>query len=544
MKKLSVIFLCLISWWGCTQREVVQTPSNEILTLVPQPASIVVMQERLPIDKGVHIIAPEEVSITTSLLKQFLSEIGVAETTSGVKIEFALTGDSTLHHEGYELTIDNDGVRLVAGTRAGLFYGMQTLMQMLESYSGELPYVKITDYPRFAWRGLHLDVARHMFPPEFVKKYIDLLAHHKMNRFHWHLTDDQGWRIEIRRYPKLLEVAAYRRETVVGHATTATRKNLKDFDGQRYGGYYTQDEIHEIVKYAKDRQVTIVPEIELPGHALAALSAYPNLGCTGGPYEAATTWGVFDDVFCAGKDETFVFLEGVLDEVMELFPGDYIHIGGDECPKTRWKKCPHCQKRIKAEGLNDEHELQSYFVQRIEKYLNKKGRQIIGWDEILEGGLAPNATVMSWRGEEGGIAAAKQNHDVIMTPGNWCYFDHYQDSVKENEPLASGGYTPVAEVYEYEPVPAQLSAGEAKHILGAQGNVWTEYIKTTEHVEYMVYPRACAMAEVVWSPKESRNFDNFRERLMTHLQRLNRRGVNFAGHILSYPENISTSGSK
>jgi hexosaminidase len=545
MNKLAVIGLAVIGLWSCAQPEVVYTPSDERLPLVPEPVSVAVMQERLRIDKGVQIVAPPAVATTTSFLKKFLTEIGISESKSGTRIQFVLTEDSTLHVEGYDLTIDKEGIRLAAGTRAGLFYGVQTLMQMLESHPVELPYVKITDYPRFAYRGLHLDVGRHMFPPDFIKKYIDLLAHHKMNRFHWHLTEDQGWRIEIKGYPKLQEIAAYRKETVVGRATTATRKNLKDtdFDGERYGGYYTQEEIRDIVKYAKDRHVTIVPEIELPGHALAALSAYPNLGCTGGPYEAATTWGIFDDVFCAGKEETFAFLEGVMDEVVELFPGEYIHIGGDEAPKTRWQKCPHCKKRIKDEGLNDAHELQSYFIQLMEKYLNSKGRQIIGWDEILEGGLAPNATVMSWRGEEGGIAAAKQNHDVIMTPGNWCYFDYYQDSVKQNEPLAGGGYIPVSKVYEYEPIPPQLSTEEAKHILGAQGNVWTEYMRTGDHVEYMVYPRACALAEVVWSPKESRNFDDFRERLGTHLQRLNRRGVNFAKHILTNPEKVSTSGS-
>jgi hexosaminidase len=297
-----------------------------------------------------------------------------------------------------------------------------------------------------------------------------------------------------------------------------------------YGGYYTQEEIKEVVRYAAERFVTVIPEIELPGHALAALSAYPALGCTGGPYEAGTKWGVFDDVFCAGKEETFQFLQGVMDEVIELFPGEYIHIGGDECPKTSWKKCAHCQKRMKTDGLHDEHELQSYFIQRLEKYLNSKGKQIIGWDEILEGGLAPNATVMSWRGEDGGIAAAKQQHNVIMTPGNWCYFDHYQDTSK-TEPLAIGGLTPVREVYAYEPLPAQLSADESKYILGAQANVWTEYILTPEHVEYMVYPRACALAEVVWSPKESRDYDDFLKRMQLHMKRLDAWGVNYAKHI-------------
>jgi hexosaminidase len=379
-----------------------------------------------------------------------------------------------------------------------------------------------------------------MFPVEFIKKYIDLLAHHKYNRFHWHLTEDQGWRIEIKKYPKLQEIGAFRKETVIGHASTATRGNAKDFDGKRYGGLYTQEEIKDVVKYAADRYVTIIPEIELPGHALAALSAYPNLGCTGGPYEAATTWGVFDDVFCAGKEDSFVFLQGVLDEVIELFPGKYVHIGGDECPKTKWEKCPHCKKRMKVENLKDTHELQSYFIQRIEKYLNSKGKQIIGWDEILEGGLAPNATVMSWRGEEGGIAAARQNHDVVMTPGNWCYFDHYQAG-PEGEPLAIGNMTTVEEVYSYEPVPPQLDSIQAKHILGAQANVWTEYIPTSDHVEYMVYPRACAMAEVLWSKPETKKYEDFKLRMKEHADRLTDWKVNFARHILKDDQNSGTS---
>lgn len=374
-----------------------------------------------------------------------------------------------------------------------------------------------------------------MFPVSFVKKYIDLLAYHKFNRFHWHLTEDQGWRIEIKKYPKLQEVAAYRKETLVGNYGSGK------YDGQRYGGFYTQEEVKDIVKYAADRYVTIIPEIEMPGHAVAALTAYPQLGCTGGPYEVRTTWGVADDVFCAGKEETFAFLQDVLDEVVPLFPGKYVHIGGDECPKTRWKKCPHCQKRIKTEKLKDEHALQSYFIQRIEKYLNGKGKQIIGWDEILEGGLAPNATVMSWRGEEGGIAAAQQGHDVIMTPGNWCYFDHYQDTSK-TEPLAIGGFTPVSQVYSYEPLPEQLSAEESKHVLGAQANLWTEYIATPEYAEFMAYPRACALAEVVWSPKENKSYDDFVKRMATHVTRLDQLKVNYAKHITKeFPKSDSTA---
>jgi hexosaminidase len=368
-----------------------------------------------------------------------------------------------------------------------------------------------------------------MFPPAFVKKYIDLLAMHKLNRFHWHLTEDQGWRIEIKKYPKLQEVGAFRKETAIGRAGTKQRAQAT-FDGQRYGGYYTQEEIKDIVQYAADRYVTVIPEIEMPGHALAALASYPNLGCTGGPYQTATAWGIYDDVYCAGKEETFTFLQEVLDEVLPLFPSEYIHIGGDECWKTKWEKCKFCQKRIKTEKLKDEHGLQSYFIQRMEKYLNSKGRKIIGWDEILEGGLAPNATVMSWRGEAGGIAAAKQNHDVIMSPEDWCYLDHAQDTAG-TEPVLERGYTPLVDVYTYEPVPSQLTSDEAKHVLGAQCNVWTEYMKTPELVEYMTYPRASALAEVVWSPKASRNYDDFIERMKAHTKRLDQLDVNYARHI-------------
>jgi len=356
------------------------------------------------------------------------------------------------------------------------------------------------------------------------------MSHYKLNTFHWHLTEDQGWRIEIKKYPKLQEIAAFRKETVIGHASTRTRKEPRRFDGTRHGGFYTQDEIKDVVAYAAQHHITVVPEIELPGHALAALAAYPELGCTGGPYEVATTWGIFDDVFCAGKESTFNFLQDVLDEVMPLFPGQYIHIGGDECFKSNWKKCPYCQKRIKTEKLKDENELQSYFIQRIEKYINAKGKRIIGWDEILEGGLAPNATVMSWRGEEGGIAAAQQNHDVIMTPSKWLYLDYRQDTAK-SEPLAVKVLVDVPTVYSYEPVPAQLKEEEAKYIIGVQANVWTEYMKTGDHVEYMVYPRAIALAEVAWSAKEKRNYNDFVKRLQANRILLDEWKVNYAKHV-------------
>jgi hexosaminidase len=521
VKSLCTLFLLLLVA-ACTTPDAKQNSVSA--SIVPKPVRQTAGDEVYKLDASVGLESGAEGTKAANSLTDFLKTKKI-EVSTGSQIKLAIVQNDSLGNEGYTLSVNKAGVSITAGDEAGLFYGVQSLIQLISADGKQIPYVEITDYPRFAYRGLHLDVGRHMFSTDFIKKYIDLMARHKFNRFHWHLTEDQGWRIEIKKYPKLQEIAAYRKETLVGHGG-----NPKNYDGVKYGGFYTQEEIKEIVQYAADRYVTVVPEIELPGHSLAALSAYPNLGCTGGPYEAATKWGVFDPVYCAGKEETFTFLQDVLDEVIKLFPGEYIHIGGDECPKTSWEKCPNCQKRIKTEGLQDEHELQSYFIQRVEKYVNGKGRKIIGWDEILEGGLAPNASVMSWRGEEGGIAAAKQNHTVVMTPGNWCYFDHYQDTSK-TEPLAIGGYTPVREVYSYEPVPPQLSEAESKFILGAQGNVWTEYMKTSDHVEYMVYPRACALAEVVWSPKESRDYDNFLQRMKTHVTLLEDWKVNYAKQI-------------
>lgn len=437
----------------------------------------------------------------------------------------------TDHLEGYSLSITPGAIIIRVAHEQGLFYAMQTLRQISRmdampdaadiNRAWRLPAVEITDAPQFPYRGLHLDVCRHIMPLDFVKKYIDLLAYYKMNRFHWHLTDDQGWRIEIKQYPKLQEIAAWRNETLIGHY----REYPDRYDGTRHGGYYTQDEIREVVAYAAERGVTIIPEIEMPGHAMAALSAYPELACTPGPFEAATTWGVFDDVFCP-TEETFTFLENVLDEVITLFPSPYIHIGGDECPKVRWKESSFCQQLIHDHDLKDEHGLQSYFIRRIETYLNARGKNIIGWDEILEGGLAPNATVMSWRGFSGGIEAAQSGHDVIMTPGSYCYFDHYQDD-PSIEPLAIGGLTRIEKVYAFNPVPDKLSAEEAKHIIGAQANLWTEYIDSPAKAEYMAYPRALALAEVLWTPVDQRQWPEFASRLNQHLERLDGLKVNY-----------------
>ncbi|MFD2634316.1 glycoside hydrolase family 20 protein [Pedobacter mendelii] len=368
---------------------------------------------------------------------------------------------------------------------------------------------------------MHLDVARNMFSVAAIKKWLDVLAFYKINTFHWHLTDDQGWRIEIKKYPLLQKISAFRKETLIGHK----RANPHVFDGKRYGGFYSQEEVKDIVKYAADRQITTVPEIEMPGHARAVLAGYPNLGCTGVRYETATFWGVFDDVFCAGNEETFNFLEGVLDEVIMLFPSKYIHIGGDECPKTKWHDCPKCQKRIKEEKLKDEHGLQSYFISRMEKYLNGKGKKIIGWDEILEGGLAPDATVMSWTGLSGGIAAAKLKHDVIMTPEKFVYLDYYQ-SLNKSEQTAAGGYLPLRKLYDYEPMPAELNLTEQSYIKGIQANVWSEYMSDVQKAEYMIFPRIIALAEIGWSKKEYKNYPDFLTRLNGSLKFL--KGINYS----------------
>lgn len=462
--------------------------------------------------------------------------------------------------DAYSLKIGKDGVVIEGDTYAGTFYGLQTLMQLLPVgkttafKSLPLPYITIEDYPRFNYRGLHLDVSRHFFPVAFIKKYIDYISYHKMNYFHWHLTDDQGWRIEIKKYPELTNTGAWRHGTIIGRYPGTGNDNI------RYGGFYTQDEVREVVRYAAERHITVIPEIEMPGHASAAIASYPFLSCfpaketviPANPSEASKrvdgkkvqeTWGVFEDVFCAGNDSTFLFLENVLSEVLELFPSRYIHAGGDECPKSNWKKCPKCQARIRAEGLKDEHELQSYFIQRMEKYLNAKGRVLIGWDEILEGGLAPNAVVMSWRGESGGIEAAKQKHYVIMTPQKPMYFDHTQ--TRNEDSVTIGGYNPLEAVYAYEPIPKELDEAAARFVLGAQANLWAEYLKNPSKVEYMLFPRLSALSEALWSPKEKRSWTDFEKRLQTQFRRYEQWGANYSKayyevkvNILPAPKNI------
>jgi hexosaminidase len=448
-------------------------------------------------------------------------------------ISLKLGHDTRIGTEGYELKVSRDGVALQANTADGLFEGVQSLRQLLPveifrdapvaGVRWTVPAVTIEDRPRFPWRGAHLDVSRHFMPKEFVKKYIDLLALHKMSSFHWHLTDDQGWRIEIRKYPRLTQVGAWRAQTLVGRAGRDTSQYT--YDKKRHGGFYTQDDAREIVAYAAERFINVVPEIEMPGHSQAAIAAYPSLGNFGDTLQVWTAWGVSPHILNP-SDTTIAFMQDVLTEVMALFPSKFIHVGGDEAVKTQWKASPRAQERIRALGLKDEDELQSWFIKQMDAFLTAHGRRLVGWDEILEGGLAPNAVVMSWRGIQGGIAAASQGHDVVMTPGSHTYFDHYQAD-RAVEPLAIGGFLPIDTVYSYEPVPAELAPAFIQHILGAQAQVWTEYIEGPKNVEYMAYPRMCALAEVLWTPRDKKDFADFSNRLTAHLARLDALDVNY-----------------
>lgn len=458
----------------------------------------------------------------------------VGKSKNGTAI--VLTIDKTIANaEGYKLDADAKQIRIAGASAAGVFYGIQTLRKSLPLVNGKaskvsIPAVHITDAPRFAYRGTHLDVSRHFVTADSVRQFIDMLALHNINRFHWHLTDDQGWRIEIKKYPLLTQIGSKRAQTVIGH-------NSGKYDGKPYSGFYTQKQIRDIVKYAADRYITIVPEIDLPGHMQAALAAYPDMGCTGGPYEVWQKWGVSDNVLCAGNDKTLTFIDNVLKEITQLFPSKYIHVGGDECPKTQWQKCPKCQARIKAlnleakDGHSAEERLQSYIITHASNYLKSLGRNTIGWDEILEGGLAEGATVMSWRGESGGIAAAKQHHDVVMTPNSYLYFDYYQSLDKANEPLAIGGYLPLETVYSYEPMPKELTADEARHIIGVQANIWTEYMPTFKQMQYMALPRLAALSEVQWSQPALKDYTNFTNRLTKFTHLYDRLGYNYAKHL-------------
>lgn len=505
--------------------------SAQEINIIPKPASVQVKPGNFTITKNTVIAVKDKKDRdAANFLNDYLQQVygfklDIKKRGKKDYIRFSTRKPSQAPaNDAYTLDVTKDGVAIEGDTYAGTFYGLQSLIQLLpveQSTALVIPAVSIQDAPRFAYRGMHLDVGRHMFPIAFIKKYIDYLALHKMNYFHWHLTEDQGWRLEIKKYPKLTEVGGYRNSTIIGrYPGTGT-------DSTRYGGFYTQDEARDIVQYAADRHITVVPEIEMPGHASAALTAYPWLGCPGtGPYKVEGTWGIFDDVYCAGNDSTFMFLQDVMDEVLAIFPSKYIHIGGDESPKTNWKICPLCQKRIAEEGLKDEHELQSYFIQRMEKYINGKGRTIIGWDEILEGGLAPNAIVMSWRGEAGGIAAAQQHHQVIMTPGSHVYFDHAQSEREDS--VTIGGFTSIEKAYSYEPVPKELTAEEAKYVMGAQANVWTEYMSNPAKVEYQIFPRMSALSEVLWTAPGKKDWSDFEKRLLTQFKRYDLWGANYS----------------
>ena len=445
--------------------------------------------------------------------------------------------------EAYTLVVTANDIVINGASAAGCFYGIQTLRKSLpiaeKASSVVMPAVEIADAPRFGYRGAHFDVSRHFFTVDEVKCFLDMLALHNINRLHWHLTDDQGWRIEIKKYPRLTEVGAYRPETVIG-------RNTGRYDGTPHQGFYTQDEVRDIIAYAAERHITVVPEIDLPGHMQAALAGYPEFGCTGGPYKVWQDWGVSDNVLCAGNDATMQFVKDVLNEVVDIFPSEYIHVGGDECPKDQWKKCPKCQQRIRKEGLRAdgkhtaEERLQSYVINFAERVLNERGRKMIGWDEVLEGGLAPNATVMSWRGEGGGIEAARMKHNVIMTPNTYCYFDYYQTKDINSVPLAIGGYLPIERVYSYEPMPKQLEPEYHGYITGVQANLWTEYIPTFSHAQYMELPRMAALCEVQWVKPEQKNFDEFIQRLPRLIELYKKLGYNYAKHVFEVQPTFTT----
>ncbi len=508
--------------------------AQDQLSIIPQPLQLEQTQGTYLLTEQALIQIDErnpELKALGELLAQGLFErTGIRPSVSSSKkgtdvaaISLQL-GSDTLGDEGYRLSVKEGGIIARAEKANGLFYAIQSIYQLLPvekvgDSQVAIPAVEIVDRPRFGWRGLMLDVGRYFYSVDYIKKYIDYLAMHKMNVFHWHLTEDHGWRIEIKKYPRLTDVSAWRSGTNFQRGPY--------INSNPHGGFYTQEDIKEVVAYAQSRYVTVVPEIELPGHALSALVAYPELSCTGGPFEIPQQWGIQKDIYCAGKEEVFTFLEGVLSEVAELFPSEIIHIGGDEAPKDRWKECPDCQRRIKEEGLKDEHELQSYFITRIEKFLNSKGKRILGWDEILEGGLAPNAAVMSWRGTKGGIEAARMHHPVVMTPTSYMYLDYFQGE-PYLEPSAIGGFLPLRKVYSFEPIPEELVGKEREFILGVQGNIWCEYIHSPEKADYMTYPRGAAVAEIGWSSPDRKDWTDFTRRLEAQYVRYEQMGINYA----------------
>ena len=534
--------LCILfstCFYACSEKRTL----NSDYEIIPKPLDVNCKGDASFLLKdGVAVIYPEnnrKMQDNAEFLVDYVErQTGVKLTShAGMPVDGAicLTLDlSDDNAEAYKLIVDDKRVCISGASEAGVFYGIQTLRKSLpvaQDINVNLSAVEIYDKPRFAYRGAMLDVARHFYTVDEVKTFIDMLALHNINRFHWHLTDDQGWRIEIKKYPKLMSVASERKETVVGRWYSGI------YDGKSYGGYYTQDELRDVIDYAAKRHITIIPEVDLPGHMQAALTAYPELGCTGGPYEVRTIWGVSQDVLCVGNDFTLQFVKDVLSEVADIFPSEYIHIGGDECPKVRWEKCPKCQERIKSLGLKSdakhtkEQRLQSYVIQEAAKYLKEKGKRIIGWTEILEGGLVPDATLMSWIGESGGIEAAHQHHDVIMTPNTYLYFDYYQSKKVEDEPLAIGGYLPIEKTYNYEPMPKELTEEEQQYIKGVQANLWTEYIPVFSQVQYMVLPRLGAAAEVQWTDPSKKDYKDFLRRVPHLVAVYDCYGWNYATHV-------------
>lgn len=517
--------------------------------VVPLPNEITPMEGKaFTLDNRVKILYPEG-DADMQRNAGFLAGYVLESTGKTLAVEAGATGShaivlrlglQTENPEAYLLEVNEDQVTITGSSAAGVFYGIQTLRKSLpvaKDAQVVLPPVRVNDAPRFAYRGMMLDVCRHFFSLDSVKRYIDMLALHNINRFHWHLTDDQGWRIEIKKYPQLTQIGSQRKETVIG-------RNSGKYDGIPYGGYYTQEEAREIVAYAKDRYITVIPEFEMPGHMQGVLAAFPELGCTGGPYDVWTQWGVSEDVICAGNDKSLELIKDVLAELIEIFPSEYIHVGGDECPKTRWEKCPKCQAKIRQLGLKDDKEhtaeqrLQSYIITEAEKFLNAHGRKIIGWDEILEGGVAPNATVMAWRGAGEGVKAAKMRHDVIMVPTTYFYFDYYQTNILDEEPLAIGGYVPIEKVYSFEPYQKELTAEENKHIIGLQANLWTEYITSFRHVEYMVLPRMAALSEIQWTQPQFKDYGDFLGRMPKMFDIYDIYGYNYARHLFDVKANF------
>ncbi len=546
----ALLLAVLILAAACVRPRLVSLPAQgPEISVIPKPLQLERTTGSLPLASIRRIVVPagdtdaaETAGYLADRLKTAFGLDLAASTASpdetGPVILFRRSARADLGPEGYELSITPSGLDLGAAGRGGYFYGIQTILQLLPAEAfgragasagpAVLPCVKIVDKPRLPWRGLLLDCSRHFFPKDFIKSCLDGLAAHKMNVFHWHLTDDQGWRLEIKKYPRLTEVGAWRVDRE--DKNWNSRPPQEAGEKTTYGGFYTQDDVREIVAYAKRLCITIVPEIEMPGHCLAALASYPEYSCSGGPFTVPPGGAGPVDVYCPGNDATFTFLEDILSEVIDLFPGDYIHIGGDEVDKSTWKTCPKCQARIRAEGLKDEEELQSWFIRRIEKFLNARGKRLIGWDEILEGGLAPNAAVMSWRGIGGGIAAARAGHAVVMTPTSYCYFDYYQGN-PAFEPPAIGNFIPLSKAYSYEPVPGELTPEERLNVIGTQANLWSEFVPTPAHAEYMIYPRIAAIAETGWSAKEGKSWNDFLGRMVKQFRRYDQMGVYCARRI-------------